>query len=137
MGAWTFDYAISQARLVLVDNGKLHSHGFVCDMLAPIMERVDALMKERENNPGVWDDSPEWATSADVSWAIKMPVTHYDEMKTASMRYARELPKSRTRAIAEEAWADCHSDIRTKEDDILRIESAILKALAEQEAGKC
>jgi hypothetical protein len=39
--------------------------------------------------------------------------------------------------IAEEAWADCHSDMTTKEEDIKRIESAILKALAEKEAGKC
>lgn len=55
MSSWDFDYALNQARLVLKDNGKLHSHGFVCDMLEPIINRLDKLTKERENNPGVWN----------------------------------------------------------------------------------
>jgi hypothetical protein len=88
-----------------------------------------ALLAEMDK-PKVWDGAPNNAHSSMVVWYGK------DGSVTHSHEYTRELPKSRARVIAEEAWADCHSDVTTKEEDIARIESAILKREAELEAGK-
>jgi len=94
-----------------------------------------ALLAEMDK-PKVWKDAPENASRAIVSYyevSTHNPLMVQLDVST----FSRTLPKSRARVIAEEAWADCHSDVTTKEEDIARIESAILKALAEKEAGKC
>jgi len=89
-----------------------------------------ALLAEMSKDD-VWKDAPVTATKALVAYYTNISGC------IGQATYTRELPKSRARVIAEEAWADCHSDVTTKEEDIARIESAILKALAENEAGKC
>lgn len=50
---------------------------------------------EREKNPGVWDDAPEWADEAVVSWSSEIK-----SMIGAS--YTRMLPKTKAREIADE-----------------------------------
>jgi len=90
-----------------------------------------ALLAEMDKpKDDVWKDAPVTATKALVAYYTNISGC------IGQATYTRELPKSRARVIAEEAWADCHSDMTTKEEDIKRIESAILKALAEKEAGK-
>lgn len=127
MSVWTLEYAKEQARLVLVDNGKLYSHGFVCDVLDPIMKELD----RRETNPGVWDGAPDNATHAEVWFGNAELVSN-----SPDKIYTRELPKSRAREIAEEAWQKI-SHYTGETAAIDDIESAILKREAElKEAGK-
>lgn len=107
MSGWTFDYAMEQARLVLKDNGKLHSHGFVCDVLEPIIKMIDDERKQRADNPGVWDSAPKDATFASVHYAIESgrPYPEGDERRGAYFHY-RTLPKTKAREIAENALKD-------------------------------
>jgi hypothetical protein len=78
------------------------------------------------DNPKVWDGAPDNAGFASVNFCKESGVP-LQFGKT--MFYTRELPKSRARVIAEEFF--------DSEAYIGFCEIAILKALAEKEAGKC
>ena len=85
---------------------------------------------EREKNPGVWDDAPEWATEAWVQWRDGLPNEHG---KWREKPYTRTLPKTKTREIAEK-WAGVPTPTPTRPYLADVIESAILEAL--QSEGK-
>ena len=85
-----------------------------------------ALLEERAK-PKVWDGAPEWAKSARVMWSDTCknePANRGDY----SPRYTRELPKTRTRIMAEEI-ASAH--ISNKDDLIDIIEQTIKNHFAE------
>ena len=133
--AWPFEYAVSQARLVLTDKGRFHSHDFVCDVLAPILEELDNLLAERaerEKNPGVWDGVPDDADTAYVAFGN----SERGSPLFVDKRHTRILPKTKAREIAERYSCDtatCHPMIDgNRAVDV--IESAILEAL--QSEGK-
>lgn len=89
---------------------------------------VDQLLAEMDK-PGVWDNAPEWATTATVVW--------YGKGGQARQDYTRELPKSRERQIAEEYTEKLlTANGYIKHDSISIIEQALLKYKAELEAGR-
>ena len=90
---------------------------------AVVKELATALLAEMDKH-SVWTDAPEWADVAQITWRDKENTKH----KSLMQPYARELPMSREREIAEE-----HFD---KESYIGMCELAILKAKAEWEAGR-
>jgi hypothetical protein len=97
-------------------------HGKFVQELA---KKAAHLIAERENNPGVWDGAPEWATDAGITWSAK---THYSGVYK---NYTRELPKTKAREIAERKareWVDVRisGSQKTLEETI---EAAILEAL--------
>ena len=84
---------------------------------------ASALLAEMDKPGDVWKDAPEKA--------IRALTYFYDDKRSFinEKEYTREPPKSRARVIAEEFF--------DSEAYIGFCEIAILKALAEQEAGKC
>lgn len=88
------------------------------------------LLREMDK-PGVWDNAPEWATKADITWSAK---THYSGVYKS---YTRELPKTRIDEIAEE-YKDMkylnNQGVPCNVDDAIR--SAILQARKEWEAER-
>ena len=90
-----------------------------------------ALLAEMDKPGDVWKDAPEKA--------IRAFTYFYDDKRSFinAKEYTRGLPKSRARVIAEEARTRYERGAvgAGSLDDV--IESAILKALAEQESGKC
>ena len=91
---------------------------------------ASALLAEMDKPGDVWKDAPDNASFANVLFSN-------GPTSCGQKYYTRELPKSRTREIAEEARSryDRGAVGAGSLDDV--IESAILKALAEKEAGKC
>lgn len=121
MSAWTFDYAMNQARLVLRDNGKLHSHEFVENVLTPLVAKLD----ERQKNPGVWDGAQGDATVAQIAWFSC-------GFLVGTKDYTRTLPKTKAREIAEakaRIWANGSQSIDCQKNLADIIESAINEAL--------
>ena len=98
-----------------------------------VRDLARALLAEMDK-PKVWDGAPDNAGFASVNFckASGVPLQF-----GKTMFYTRALPKSRARVIAEEARTryERGSVGAGSLDDV--IESAILKALAEKEAGKC
>ena len=92
-----------------------------------------ALLAEIDK-PKVWDGAPDNAIIAQVHF-YKAAKTYATPTAVPEV-YTRELPKSRARVIAEEARTRYERGAvgAGSLDDV--IESAILKALAETEAGK-
>ena len=113
-----------------------HSYCKTHELVQKTADLARALLAEMDKPGDVWKDAPENAISAEVCF-YNSHVLRGKEGLIEMKPYHRELPKSRARVIAEEA--------RTRYargavgagslDDV--IESAILKALAEKEAGKC
>lgn len=89
-----------------------------------------ALLAEMDKPGDVWKDAPVTATKALVAYYTNISGC------IGQATYTRELPKSRARVIAEEARSQYERGAigAGSLDDV--IESAILKALAEKEAGK-
>jgi len=96
-----------------------------------VRELIRSLLAEMDKPGDVWKDAPENA--------IRSLTYFYDANRAyiSEIERTRTLPKSRARVIAEEARSryERGSVGAGSLDDV--IESAILKALAENEAGKC
>jgi len=99
-------------------------NGMPVDALIPALAR--AMLAEMDK-PKVWTNAPDNAIIAQVHF-YKAAKTYATPTAVPEV-YTRELPKSRARVIAEEFF--------DSEAYIGFCEIAILKALAEQEAGKC
>jgi hypothetical protein len=131
MSAWTFDYAMNQARLVLRDSGKLHSHEFVENVLTPLVAKLD----EQEKNPGVWDGAPDNADRVELSfWSSSIRAGLLG--KVGEKQYTRTLPKTKAREIAERTGHDLatafNTAILTEAQFSNIIESAINEALGDK-----
>ena len=91
---------------------------------------ASALLEERAR-PKVWDGAPEWAKSARVMWSDTCknePANRCDY----SPRYTRELPKTRTRIMAEEI-ASAHI---SNTDDLIDIIEQTINAHREELKGE-
>jgi hypothetical protein len=113
MSNWTFEYAMNQARLVVRDNGKLHSHEFVENVLTPLIAKID----ERAKNPGVWDEAPKNATVCIVNYARE--AGNGWDLPSGEL-YFRELPKSKEEELAEETWRLINKGNDTPKNIILK-----------------
>ena len=83
------------------------------------IELATALLEERAR-PKVWAFAPEWANAARVSFFVNDRNDGHSEVFSGT--YTRELPKTRTRIMAEEI-ASAH--ISNKDDLIDIIEQTI------------
>lgn len=96
-----------------------------------------ALLAEMDKpKDDVWKDAPEHTTHANITFLncnVAGSVCGVVGHKTVT----RTLPKTRARVIAEEAVSTYNGFVFVPEKMTETIESAILKALAEKEAGKC
>jgi len=90
---------------------------------------ASALLAEMDKPGDVWKDAPEKA--------IRALTYFYDDKRSFinEKEYTRKLPKSRAREIAENLYSRMLF-AKTDEEGVSLLESAILKALAEKEAGK-
>jgi len=84
-----------------------------------------ALLEERAR-PKVWDKAPEWADRADVSYKGNV------KGKINISIYTRELPKTRTRIMAEEI-ASAHI---SNKDDLIDIIEQTINAHMEELKGE-
>lgn len=71
----------------------------VCIRVRRSIEKLATALLEERAKPKVWDGAPEWATIGRVCWTGKKHGEAYSKL------YHRELPKTRTRIMAEEVTA--------------------------------
>jgi hypothetical protein len=108
-----------------IDSPTAYSCGTVRELCRALLAEMD---KQKDD---VWKDAPNNATKASVCYHTN--ISGYIGQKT----YTRELPKSRAREIAEEAWRSFRDrKVGNGEDYITSLEDAILKREKELEAGK-
>jgi hypothetical protein len=86
-----------------------------------------ALLEERAK-PKVWDGAPNEAASAVVNWCRSGEIV-------GSVSYNRELPKTRTRQIAENIVRGINDEIYSDPKDIEYVEG-VLKRYAEELKGE-
>ncbi len=84
------------------------------------LETLAAALKAERAKFRVWENSPDWADTADITF------TRHGDSRIKTWKYIRELPKSRERLIAEK-WSQEWKKTGTGslEDNI---EAAILEA---------
>jgi len=88
-----------------------------------------AALLEEKAKPKVWDGAPERANIVDVYWSDKMGA------ELGNNRYTRELPKTRTREIAENIVHGINGKTRGETKDIEYVEG-VLKRYAKELEGK-
>lgn len=93
-----------------------------------VSDLCTALLAEMERQ-GLWDDAPEWASTAMAVWYGE------DGQVAHSKDYARELPKSRERQIAEEIHKALFGYVN-HESNLSIIDGILVKAKAEWEANR-
>ena len=100
----------------------------VCNSIGREQSLAYSLHAEMDK-PKVWDGAPENANRVDLTY-WNMPTSSALMGKVDEKIYTRELPKSRAREIAEEAWKKIshYTGETTAIDDI---EASILKREAE------
>lgn len=104
------------------DGQTMYMDEFVAELAKQLLAEMD--------KPKVWENAPEWATKADITWSAK---THYSGVYK---EYTRELPKTRIDEIAEEA-VDKYKRGAVNAGDLKDIiKSAILKDREEREANR-
>jgi hypothetical protein len=96
-----------------------------------VRELCRALLAEMDK-PKVWDGAPE---EADHVWLV-YSVKSFDNGSLKEYGFARDLPKSRAREIAEEERARARESSGSLIDIADYVESGILKREKELEAGK-
>jgi len=100
----------------------LPGHSYVRRKLAT------ALLEERAK-PKVWGGAPEWATNGRVYWTNGFDKEMYSKL------YTRELPKTRTRQIAENIVHGINGETHGETKDIEYVEG-VLKRYAEELKGE-
>jgi len=91
-----------------------------------IQTLATALLEERAK-PNVWDGAPEWAKVALVGW-----YENNEQKQTLCCKcYTRELPKTRTREIAENIVHGINGETHGETKDIEYVEG-VLKRYAEE-----
>lgn len=101
----------------------------ICDYTdGNICKRLATALLEELDKPKVWDGAPEWAKIGRVYW------TDGYEREKYSKLYNRELPKTRTRQIAEEVVALVNRAIEGI--SVVEIESVLNKYAKELEGKK-
>jgi hypothetical protein len=114
------DNGITDAMLKMyIENKYLNYTEYV---VADLAKALLAERSEREALQDVWDGAPDTATKAFLYWDIP----ESDNVMVGPV-YNRTLPKTRAREKAEEAYGNCHSSPKRREEDIGIIEAAILE----------
>ena len=93
------------------------------------IELATALLEERAR-PKVWAFAPEWANAARVSFFVNDRNDGHSEVFSGT--YTRELPKTRTRIMAEEI-ASAHI---SNKDDLIDIIEQTINAHMEELKGE-
>ena len=93
-------------------------------------ELATALLAEMDK-PKVWGGAPEWAKSAIVMWSDTCK-NEPENRRDFSPLYTRELPKTRTRIMAEEI-ASAHI---SNKDDLIDIIEQTINAHMEELKGE-
>ena len=91
-----------------------------------MMQALTTALLEERAKPKVWDGAPEWADRADVSYKGNV------KGKINISIYTRELPKTRTRIMAEEI-ASAHI---SNKDDLIDIIEQTINAHMEELKGE-
>ena len=83
--------AKEQVEQILTERLAYYPGEYVRKLMGALLAKLD--------EPSVWDGAPEWATIGRACWTDKK------HGEAWSIIYQRELPKTRTRQIAEEVTA--------------------------------
>ena len=92
-----------------------------------VRRKLATALLEEMDKPKVWDGAPEWATIGRVCWTGKKHGEAYSKL------YHRELPKTRTREIAENIVHGINGKTHGETKDIEYVEGVLNKYAEELE----
>lgn len=122
----------NEKLMEMVDNAKTRKVDYYgASLIVDLASQFLAERRERENNPGVWDGAPEWATVARPFW-ICTTTGKNDGKIEYGPRVFRTLPKTKAREIAERSGREFPTNdgfVTMDRETLTRlIEAAIIEA---------